>query len=230
MVVRERPGTLTMMPGNDSRFAMFCGQRTGSTSIWLLLKNVTGANILHEPFHPEGFNAEETDVVERLDEIYQGCIAFKHMHEHLPRHANLVLLGQLRVKSVPVLFFRRRDLVIRAISREIALKTNHWMKYPDRQCEYLELVRKSPLSKDGIARRIEHDRREEHVYSGAMADMETLDVFYEDIFTGGGSSQREHIKRLCSHIGFPVDEDLNADLNPFRLCSSARGLYGHIRR
>ena len=69
-------------------FAMFCGQRTGSTSIWLLLKAVTGIEIVHEPFAQGRFNVERTDVVSALKGIYQDCLAIKHMHEHLPRDKN----------------------------------------------------------------------------------------------------------------------------------------------
>ena len=155
----------------EKRFAMFCGQRTGSTSIWLFLKAILGADILHEPFNPGRFDVKQTDVAVKLEDIYREYIAFKHIHEHLPREANGILLAYCSANGVPVLFLRRKDLVRRAISRELAMKTGHWMKYPERKSEYRSLVEDAPLSIEAIEKQLKNDIEEEAIYSDMLKNV-----------------------------------------------------------
>ncbi len=198
-----------------NRFAMFCGQRTGSTSIWLFLSAGIGAEILHEPFHPGRFNVDQMDVVAKLESIFREYVGFKHMHEHLPRDANRLLLDYASIEALPVLYLRRRDLTRRAISRELADKTGHWMKEPERQTEYRNLVKSTPLNIDVISKRLERDVEDEAVYSDMLGRVNSLDVFYEDVFAQDTATKKRSLDELCRHIGHPLTEEMQKHIEEY---------------
>ena len=196
-------------------FAMFCGQRTGSTSIWLLLKAVTGIEIVHEPFAQGRFNVERTDVVSALKGIYQDCLAIKHMHEHLPRDENEKVLGHFNATDLPVLYLRRRDPARRAVSRALAEQTGQWMKDPEKQTEYRDLVASTPLNIKSIRKRLARDVEDDAIYSERLGGANALHVFYEDVFMADDDVKRKSLEELFLHIGYPLSADADTHIQEF---------------
>jgi len=199
----------------EKAFAMFCGQRTGSTNLWLLLKAVTGIEIVHEPFAPGRFDVKQTDVVSALKGLYQDCLAIKHMHEHLPRKENEQVLCYFNATDLPVLYLRRRDPVRRAVSRALAELTGQWMKDPEKQTEYRNSVASTPLNIGSIKRRLATDLEDEAIYSGLLSGENALHVFYEDVFTGGADAKRKSLEELFLHISYPLPADADSHIKEF---------------
>lgn len=105
-------------------FALICSPRTGSTAFGNYFRDL-GVFVYHEPFRQA---KGVLQIEEELKYIYEerGATAIKHVITHLSYAGNMKVIKWLFEKEIPIVFLRRRERVLAAISLNLARQSHVW--------------------------------------------------------------------------------------------------------
>lgn len=216
------------------RFVVFTSGRSGSNFFLSVINQHPDIYCFSELFHPEriwiGEDCESAflhkPVAFRLREFFprlfmvgvwrssrsKVCTGFKYIWFHTPRIRETVLLNP-RVKKV---LLTRRNILRTEVSRQIADKTNEWIKFDDTtQCnriqfDLVQFWRHFEKTNGQIGKLKESllERGQDH-----------LEIFFEELTN---ESRDSVLKEFCDYLGVKQWEFKFADVkikrqNPFTL-------------
>ena len=210
----------------SSPFIIWTMQRTGGTSLTELLMEMSEhRSAEHEPFNwakkqprqfwpiTEAWNSSHNAEVLRasLEGLFAQGFLIKHCYELLSMSFNMHLLQASAGTPYRHVVLRRRDEPSRLVSKFIAEAQGTWFKDYARKVftQVAEGDRKlTPLPVDRVVGHYRHSEDSTKFINDTLAalDAPRLEIWYEDLYTGGREARLGHLDRLFAFLGFSPEE------------------------
>jgi LPS sulfotransferase NodH len=228
---------------NDGqRLVLFAHARTGSTSLMHLLNLHPEIRMCHEPFHPSHatwYPGEENhiDVVKdesvldaQLSKIFQRYTGIKTLSYQLPDNLYERLLSRDDMK---VIFLSRRNILQAAVSGFVARQTNVWQSSDLEKSGSRQVAPLEPVPVDQLRETLKYYRELDSVYREIVSrkpSTSTLEIFYEDVFSGDLERNRSALLHIFRFIGLdmPQGEKVGKLLDPGQTKVTTETIYRSI--
>lgn len=189
------------------KFIIFGNARSGTGTLFYLFNDL-GVNIVHEPFHPDKWS-DGLDVAIAAQTVYERHDAAKHLYPHLDLDQNLALIDWLLTHDIRVIYLKRRDLFLNAISKALAQTTGMWGTETAEERElYRQKVSAQPLDPDLVRWLLNHATKFEASLDEVMQGPAVFTVYYEDLFGKNKNGTLQMVMELTAFVGLPAIPNL----------------------
>ena len=190
------------------KFMIFGNARSGTGTLFELFKDL-GVNIIHEPFHPDKW-PDGLDLETEAHKIYNRHDAAKHLYPHLALDQNLAVTQWLLTHDIRVIYLKRRDLFLNAISKALAQTTGMWgTDTPEEREIYRQRVSAKRLDPNLVRWLLNHAYEFEAALDGAMGGPSVFTIYYEDLFGKGKNGTLQMAEELTAFVDLRSIADLN---------------------
>jgi len=192
----------------SSKFAIFANARTGSSTLYYFFEGL-GVSIVPEPFHGDN-RPESYDLRAYLLELYDRYDAMKHLYPHLDPDSNLKLLDMLAERNIKIIYLKRREHVLNALSKALAWRTRDWGVGPEPEDKkaYLEKCANTPVPIDLIKSHMNRNQEFEAKYDDHLKDRDVFEVYYEELYNVPFEQTLEELHAMLDFLGLTPDEDI----------------------
>lgn len=192
----------------SSQFAIFANARTGSSTLYYFFEGL-GVSIVPEPFHGDN-RPESYDLRAYLLKLYDRYDAMKHLYPHLDPDSNLKLLDMLAERNIKIIYLKRRNHLLNALSKAIAWTTWEWGVGPEEEDRkvYLEKCANTPVPIDLIKQHMNRNQEFEAKYDDHLKDRDVFEVYYEELYNVPFEQTLEKLHAMLDFLGLTPDEDI----------------------
>lgn len=207
-----------------SKFVIFAGARTGSTSLAKVLGESPDVKMAIEPFHPKfsqwnpgeknysEFIKNSSTMKQVLEELFTKYNAIKVLDYQFPEDIYSELLGR---KDLRIIYLRRKNLVAKALSALIAHQTGEWHK--SNKTDLYENLQ--PLNIQELEEMINYSRELNKTYETFLENNregEYLPLFYEELYSESFDKNRKTLETICEFLDIALspDEPIKRHMTP----------------
>ena len=189
------------------KFMVFGNARSGTGTLFYLFSDL-GVNIVHEPFHPDKW-PDGLDIETEAQNVYKRHDAAKHLYPHLELEQNLALAQWLLNREIRIIYLKRRNLFLNAVSAALAQTTGMWgTDTPEEREIYRQKVSAQALDPKLVRWIMNHAYEFEASLDEAMQGPSVFPVYYEDLFGQGQNGTVHKVAELTAFVGLPAINDL----------------------
>jgi LPS sulfotransferase NodH len=190
-----------------STFAIFANVRSGSSTLYAFFRSF-GIDMAFEPFGPPRRDGIR-DVRAELARIFRTRDAIKHVYPEVTPLENFELIDFLVRGGHKVIYLKRRNLVLNAVSRVLARSTGVWLPTSDRdRRDYFDRATASALDIGDIKWCVDQTRIWEAFYNARLRGDNVLGLYYEDLFEAPDSEVASTVSMMLNFLGMQAPCDL----------------------
>jgi LPS sulfotransferase NodH len=187
------------------KFAVFHYGRSGSTSLCRFFAAIGIDIVADEIFHPGlgvyGERSPDFNMTTAMDEIYAKHDAVKHNHPTTSRSENDAFIAYHRERDYRVLYLRRTDHLMMAISEAVARGSGMWHAYDDEEKKkYASCTDGVSLDLDKVRQYMEYSKEMDDRYAPILSNGFAMPLAYESIFNRPAPKIAESIRRILDFI------------------------------
>jgi LPS sulfotransferase NodH len=169
------------------KFAVFHYGRSGSTSLCRFFAAIGIDIVTDEIFHPglgiHGERSPDFDMAAAMDEVYAKHGAVKHNHPTATQSENNAFIAYHRERDYRILYLRRTDHLMMAISEAVARGSGMWHAYGDGEKEkHASCAEGISLDLDKVRQYMEYSREMDERYAPILSNGFAMLLSYEGIF------------------------------------------------
>ncbi len=182
------------------KFMIFGNARSGTGTLFYLFGDL-GVNVVHEPFHPDKW-PDGLDIEIEAQKVYNCYDAAKHLYSHLELNQNLVLTHWLLRHEFRIIYLKRRNKFLNAVSAALATATGMWgTETPEEREIYRHKVSADPLDPDLVRWIMNHTAKFEASLDVAMRGPSVFTIYYEDLYGKGKNGTLQTVEELTAFVG-----------------------------
>lgn len=222
-----------------SKFIIFADARSGSTSLSKLLDSSENVKLCMEPFHPDyskwnpgekNYNQSITSSEKMgkvLDEIFEKFNAMKVLSYQFPSN---IYLAMLKRKDLKILFLRRKNNALGALSSLIAHQTSMWHKKDMDEKSYENL---KPIDIPEMKKMVDYMNELNEKYESFLKKYRSNDylpLLYENLYSENDESNRKTILEICEflNISLPPENIIERYMKPSNSKQNQNNLYKQV--
>jgi LPS sulfotransferase NodH len=189
------------------KFAVFHYGRSGSTSLCRFFAAIGIDIVTDEIFHPGlgiyGERGPDFDMTTAMDQIYAKNDGVKHNLTTASLSENDAFLAYHGEYDCRVLYLRRADHLMMAISEAVARGTGMWHTYGDEEKEkYASCAGGISLDLTKLREYVHYSRTMDERYSPVLSNGFAMPLTYEDIFNRPAPEIARVVRRILDFVGW----------------------------
>ena len=132
------------------------------------------------------------------------------------------MLDMLTERSIKIIYLKRRNKVLQALSQSIASQTQVWgINSPDRKKAYLVQWALTPIEIESIKDNVNRAQVFESKYDEHLKNRDIFEVYYEELYNVPSEQMFERLSAVLNFVRLAPDEDIS-DLARERFDSSRK--------
>lgn len=200
-----------------NKFVIWTVQRTGSTSLANILTLLSGEVVHHEPFNSDRFLAydgEQDKLAERLAELEEKKLNFKHCWNVHPNWCNDAILKFVLENNYSIILLHRQNMLKVQLSKELAKQTGIWGKKEKDAVNASKEYELQPIDIEFIKQKLNSYKNDVAKYQKRFSNGEFkfIEITFEDIFGDDKSfeDRLDKVAEICHFLDIETSA-LNAD-------------------
>lgn len=206
------------------KFAVFHYGRSGSTSLCRFFADIGVDIVMDELFHPGlglyGNRGPDFEMESAMDHVYREHDAVKHNHTTASKSENAAFIDYHRKRRCRIIYLRRTNHLMLAISEAVAKATGIWHAYGQLEQErHASAANGLRIDIEKLHECVQYSRKMDERYSPVLNGGIALPVAYEEIFNKPIETTRRVVARILDFVGWAggdVSDALQTHLGPDR--------------